>query len=258
MIDLARMFDNYNRYARLYPALIALLPAVITVLVRYPIILTSNAAASLMTVAVSCGLLYLLAAIARSLGKNVERRLLQQWGGWPTTLWLRHSDSNLPRQTKERYHATFVRRVPGLRLPGADEERADPAGADDAYRSAVEWLKEQCRGKDYPLVEKENADYGFRRNLLGLKPLGLVLASTGLMASAIWIGTAVGLRLEDLSSRQWQAIAEQLRESPAPLMGVLLLNASGLVFWICVVRDTWVRQAGDQYARALLANCDRL
>jgi hypothetical protein len=179
-----------------------------------------------MTVAVSCGLLYLLAAIARSLGKNVERRLLQQWGGWPTTLWLRHSDSNLPRQTKERYHATF--------------------------------LKEQCRGKDYPLVEKENADYGFRRNLLGLKPLGLVLASTGLMASAIWIGTAVGLRLEDLSSRQWQAIAEQLRESPAPLMGVLLLNASGLVFWICVVRDTWVRQAGDQYARALLANCDRL
>jgi len=36
MIDLGSLFDSYNRQARLYPALIALLPPLITVLAWYP------------------------------------------------------------------------------------------------------------------------------------------------------------------------------------------------------------------------------
>jgi hypothetical protein len=211
-----------------------------------------------MTFAVSCGVLYLLASLARSLGKKVERRLLQQWGGWPTTSWLRHSDGNLPRHTKERYHAVLARKVPGLRLPGVEGERADPVAADDAYGSAVEWLKEQCRGKDCRLVEKENAEYGFRRNLLGLRRVGVVLACAGLVATAVWIGKAVGLKLAELDGRRWQLLVDRLGDSPGLLVGVFVINALALVFWVCVVRDTWVRQAGDQYARALLACCDRL
>jgi len=31
-----------------------------------------------------------------------------------------------------------------------------------------------------------------------------------------------------------------------------------LVAWFAIVRDDWVRDAGDQFARALLACCDTL
>src|SRR3990170_2110818 len=72
MIDLGRLFDSYNRQARLYPALVALLPPLITVFAWYPELLTSNAAATALTVVTSCGFLYGLMTFSRSRGKNVE------------------------------------------------------------------------------------------------------------------------------------------------------------------------------------------
>src|SRR5882724_11130102 len=96
MTDLMRLFDSYSRQARLYPSLIFLLPPLFTTIAWYPDLLTSSAAATALTLATSCGLLYALASFARSRGKSIEQRLLAQWGGWPTTLWLRHRDTNLP------------------------------------------------------------------------------------------------------------------------------------------------------------------
>lgn len=258
MIDLDRFLDRYNRQARLYPALLAFLPAILTLVIRYPPLLTSNATATVMTLSISCGLLFLLTTVARSRGKIAERRLLKKWGGWPTTLWLRHSDTNLPPQTKARYHAALIKHVPGLNLPTADEERVNPIEvADNAYRSAVEWLKEYCRTHDCPLVEKENAEYGFRRNLRGLRPLGVALTCVGLLATVAWSLFAAGLTVGDLlRPSTWHALAGH--EISGLLLGTAALNLVALVFWLCVVRDSWVRQAGDQYARALLASCDRL
>src|SRR5947209_1295103 len=80
MIDLGSLFDSYNRQARLYPSLIALLPPLITVLAWYPVLLTSNATATAETLVTSCGLLYSFMAFTRSRGRNVERRLLADWG----------------------------------------------------------------------------------------------------------------------------------------------------------------------------------
>ena len=55
------------------------------------------------------------------------------------------------------------------------------------YASAVKWLQERCRGKAFPLVEKENAEYGFRRNLRGLKPIGITACLVALLISALAI-----------------------------------------------------------------------
>lgn len=259
MIDLGSLFDSYNRQARLYPALIALLPPLITVLAWYPVLLTSNATATAVTLVTSCGLLYSFMAFSRSRGKNVERRLLADWGGWPTTLWLRHADSSLSEQTKARYHAALGVHVPNLSLPSSAEEKADPRRADDAYRSAVDWLKERCRGKDFPLVAIENAEYGFRCNLRGLRSFGMSVALLALLASLFGVWRLSGLASGDLRTGNWVEVLERIAQAPPVLIwGAVVVDIVTIVFWILVVRDSWVRQAGDQYARALLATCDRL
>jgi hypothetical protein len=244
------LFDEYNRQARLYPALLALFPPLIAVLAWFPELLTSNLGTTLLTIAGSCGLLFALSVFSRSSGKRTEARLLKVWGGWPTTEWLRHSDTHLPTATKHRYHRALVRCVPDLRVPTAEEERNNPAAADDVYRSATEWLKERTRGKQFSLVMKENTEYGFRRNMRGMRPFAIAAAGLALIAS---LGV-IAYRLE-LGSFSPSVIVQSI---PVTIIGATLLLLLALIGWSLLVTDAWVRQAGDQYARALLAVCDTI
>jgi len=41
-------------------------------------------------------------------------------------------------------------------------------------------------------------------------------------------------------------------------IGAICVDLAALVAWFVIVRDDWVRDAGDQFARALLARCDTL
>jgi hypothetical protein len=251
MTDAFGLFDDYNRQARLYPALLALLPPLIALLAWFPDLVTTNIGTTLVTIAGSCGVLFGLTVFSRSCGKRAEKLLLHAWGGWPTTLWLRHADNHLPAPTKQRYHKALTRRVPDLRLPTAAEERENPQAADESYRSATEWLKEYARGKDFPLVLKENIEYGFRRNMRGIRPFAVGAVVIGLIASL----SAIAYRLSPLSVSSLSSIAERV---PVTVIGATLLLVLALVVWLAFVSDAWVRQAGDQYARALLAACDTI
>jgi hypothetical protein len=71
--------------------------------------------------------------------------------------------------------------VAGLRLPTEAEEVQDPEGADAVYELAVGALRERTRDTNqYPPVPSENARYGFRRNVLGLRPYGIATSLIGL------------------------------------------------------------------------------
>ncbi len=258
MINLTGMFDTYGRQARLYPGLLTLFPPLLAAIAWFPALITSSIGTTLLTLASACGLLYGLGVVSRTQGKKVEKRLLRQWGAWPTTIWLRHASDCLQPQTLARYHGYLTAHVPGLTLPSRDEEARAPQEADLAYASAVKWLQERCRGKAYPLVEKENAEYGFRRNLRGMRPLGL----TGCLLAAI-LSVAIivdghrdlAAALASLSSAEcWRAIS-----GIAPtILSATVVNLLAVLGWLVIVKDSWVRDAGDQYARALLANCDAL
>jgi hypothetical protein len=65
--------------------------------------------------------------------------------------------------------------VNSSRPHGSRRER-DPSKADAAYDSAVRSLLEQRRRPSDRLVFSENCNYGFVRNLVGLKPIGLAAA----------------------------------------------------------------------------------
>ncbi|MDO1560128.1 hypothetical protein Q0812_11890 [Brevundimonas sp. 2R-24] len=246
---LENLFDSYSRQARVYPALLVLLPVIVTVWSWFPETVLGSVGGAIATLAISCGAVFFLADIARAQGKRVERRLLGKWGGWPTTLWMRHQDQSLNEATRARYHAKLQSRVPGG-VPTLAEEQADLAAADLRYASAVDWLKEQCRGADFRLIHKENASYGFRRNMLGLRPGGVALAGLGCIAvlGSVFQPVVIGEK----------TLPESVANMHFELVVAALVTGVFLVSWLLVVRERWVREAADQYARALLSACENL
>src|ERR1700690_2054946 len=126
------LFDAYGRNARLYPAVLVLLPVI-----ALPSMLSSVQAISKFVVAslFAVAALYALTHAVRALGKRAELRLLAEWGELPTTRWLLWSDSTLDATTKQRYHEYL--RGKGLGMFSASDERADPKRARERVASAV-------------------------------------------------------------------------------------------------------------------------
>lgn len=258
MIDISKLFDPYSRQARLFPGLLTLFPIILTAIAWFPRLVTSSWGATPVTIATSCGLLYGLSVLSRSRGKKVEKRLLAEWGAWPSTIWLRHREELLPPPVLARYHAFFAKNVPFFVTPNPEQERADPKAADAMYASGVKWLQERCRGKAYPLVEKENAEYGFRRNLRGLKPIGVAACLAALLISVLTVVWRYDNIIPAVSSFSMSAPLAALAAIKPAAIGAICVDLVALTAWFAVVRDDWVRDAGDQFARAVLACCDTL
>jgi len=251
-MDFLKNFDSYDLKARVYPALLAALPGLATLLAWFPSLLTSNAGAAVLTIINTCGLLYLFAELSRSQGQRAQKQLLKTWGVMPTTQMLRHADTSIDAEVKARYHQHLGGKL-GKPLPTAEEERADPDAADKRYGSIVLWLMEQCRGPAHFLVLNENTSYGFRRNLYGLKPIGIAVCFTSLLV--------VGLFLLDRYPAQRPVTLPSVIATAQTLtpvqVGAIGLSLIVLVGWLFVVHPGWVLEAGKLYARRLLAACDK-
>ncbi len=124
-------------------------------------------------------------------------------------------------------------------LPGLSEDVQPPDDAIDAY---VARLRELTRNTStFRLVMLENAGYGFRRNLFGLKPFGVSLA----IASAITAGVSI-------------AVDHGHGAHVVALAVVLLFDLLSALIWITVVSSTWIRTQGFTYGRTLLNAAETL
>jgi hypothetical protein len=239
---ISRLLDPYVRQARLYPALIVICPIALLIVVWFPALWTTLGLVA--SVASSFGLSLLLSQVARDRGKRLEQWLFDSWGGKPSVALLRHRDPRIDEHTKSRYRSFLSTQLLELRLPSSAEEAADPTGADRAYRSVTGWLLTQTRDtKCFAILFKENISFGFRRNLWGLKPVGLGVALAASVAStaAIAIKYAIG------------------RSAPAPEVVIVTVGLWLLVIvWIALITPRWVRIPADAYGTQLLAACDTL
>jgi hypothetical protein len=236
-----KIFNPYVLQARVYPVLIVLLPIALCFIAWVP--KPEDITKPLISVVVAAGLAGLLAPIARDAGKKAEKKLLAEWGAFPSTTLLRHRDSRMDPLTKRRYHETLARVLPDVRIPSEHEEEGDPDAADKVYASCGAFLRSNVRDEgQFSQLLAENIGYGFRRNLFGLRPLGIVcaLAGTGACTWKLVEGYKNGLTLVSL-----------------PML-CLLISGALLVVWLLVVRKEWVRQAADDYAVRLLETIDRL
>ncbi len=244
----AKVTDPYERQARLYPALLASLPMLTTVVLLYGP--KASALTSAITIAVSCGGLYLMTNLCREFGKRLEDKLFQEWGGKPSTQLLRHRDSTIEAPTKKRYHAFLAVKI-NEAFPDALQETENPGRADGLYQSGVRWLLNHTRpdsGKNFDLLFKENIAYGFRRNALGIKPIGLIIAAGSILWTLAKEHTP-GHPFIDLPS------LTQLSETATASLTVSIVMMS---IWIVFITKTSVRTMAFTYAEMLLRTCDVL
>ena len=173
----------------------------------------------------------------------MEPDLFRAWGGKPTTLLLRF---NGPTSTTLQGHRHVkLQNIVGdtLHIPNAVEESAAPDAADEAYDAAVAVLRARTRREGFDLVFKENCNYGFRRNLLGLRRTGVILSCLGLVLSLA--GLVVGAaRLPSLGT--------------APFVVSILVDLGLLGFWLRVVSSGWVKSQAYDYANRLLEAIETL
>ena len=236
-----KLIDRYDRVARLYPVYLAVAPAIFLI-----VVLALGAPewwSRLGAIAVAIGAPLFVVQFGRSAGKRKEAALFAWRGGAPALTLLRHRSPTSNPVTLERRHR-LVEAATGVHLPTAEEERANPDAADGAYQSAVNSLKELTRDRGrFPLVFNELVNYGFRRNLWGLKPFGVSLAAASAASSAVIL--------------LWEVLAD-IRWSPAAPALSLGVSIVVLGVWSAVVTPPWVNQTAEAYAERLLASAELL
>ncbi|KML07900.1 MULTISPECIES: hypothetical protein [Burkholderia] len=233
-------FDEYDRKARLAPALLALSPILVGLAMRLSEWAFLGIISSL---AISLGGLWLLTDIARRMGKAKQERLFKEWGGSPTVQLLRHSDEQLDEDSKRRYHRVLGTKA-DVRMPSTEDERSEPKSADAKYRSVQQWLLQNTRDKSkFQLLFNENVTYGFRRNGYGLRRIGLAFCAI----SVVWA-------MWPAPFATWAALS-QLISTPKVSIQLCTSGVMTLVWLLFFTKET-VRVAAFSYAEELLRSCE--
>jgi hypothetical protein len=176
--DLISALNLYSFRARVAPALLASAPALslgVTCLAFVP-------GVQKLWFLLALALTSYAALAARRAGLIAQEQLFAHWGGAPTTSRLRYRDSRNAEEVSRRHREVERILGGGLCLPDQSQEQADPLTADAAYDAAMKRVVGKLR--DHPrarLQREENRNYGYARNLFGLKRHAIVCAAVVLV-----------------------------------------------------------------------------
>lgn len=237
-MDVSKLVDAYTARARLLPGLLTVLPIAVTVYAWEPgNALGWNGLGGLLT---GFGGTILLSFIARDLGKRAEDRLYRKWGGRPSELMLMHSGPMAP-VLRARRHAAIRALFPDVPVPTAAEEAAERGAAQDRFRAITTLLIGRSRNKEkHPLLFEENCNYGFRRNMYGMRWLGVATAAVTTLALGLQIYTLF-LRREHLAVMS---------------LALEAVNGGMLLVWIFWVNEQTVQKGAELYAERLFETLD--
>jgi hypothetical protein len=231
--------DAYTWKSRVAPALLTAAPIIALGIALLPIL---SGVSKLWTI-LTLGLTTYAALTARRAGNQIQPELLREWGGWPTTSRLRFRDN--PSATEISRRHSQIERILQLSqpLPTPAEESTNPDTVDAEYDAVVSRIKSLTRDSNrFNLLNLENSNYGFTRNLLGLKYLGISCC-----VGTFGIAVVAGLALHNW--RDWHAA------SPLALPAAIAIIS--LFLWT-QVDDRLVKPSADAYADRLIDALDEL
>lgn len=110
----------------------------------------------------------------------------------------------------------------------------------DACERAVLYLRNNTR--DNHLIQEENINYGFIRNLVSTKAAGIIISFTCLLLSCVYLYIILNNCL---------AISDHIIMS-------CVVNALLLLFWVFFVKKDKLDIAGKEYAKALIYSIDSI
>jgi hypothetical protein len=223
--------DAYVRRARLAPALLASAP-LLGLSAFWPQI---DWWAGAVSIASFLGLFLILTELVRTAGKSLERTLLEEWGGFPTTCALRTHGSANPATTARR--RAQLEHFTGMKLADEREEVERPRDADEnnaaVVSAGITKLRRQKRGS--ALLVAENTSYGFRRNLRAIKLAGLSLL--GISATAALV---LGVT----------------RSAPTTTAVLLCADIVAAAVWIVIVRKSWIERQAKTFSHQFFIEVD--
>lgn len=185
--------DPYERKARFLPACLSALPLL-------PVFVAFGASPLewIMLLGAGVGLAAVVAVavshVASACGNRLQDKL---WPDWPhdapTNRWLHPEEKSISTQQKQRWYQTI------RELLQLDVAHAVEAGDADELRAVINDAVQGLRNRLWKAPEAErvrlhNVDYGFARNLAGLRPVWLTFALSsivGCWVAYIWFGGAI-------------------------------------------------------------------
>jgi hypothetical protein len=233
--------ERYDRETRLYPAFLVVAPMVVS----WVTLVSANFTViqSLAPMLVGGGGAFLLSQLARDAGKKAEKKLFERWGGLPSVAIFRHRDSRLDSVTKTRYHKKLAGLVKEARAPTPEQEQEDPAAADATYLAWSKYLRVNTSDtKKFALLFQENVSYGYRRNVWGLRAIGIIVS--------LLSGVGCGARLYFLHLSTGK-INDAVAGAGAFAIIMILL-------WLFRFTVDWVRVPADAYAERLAESVEIL
>lgn len=221
------IFDTYNIRARLSVYIIIIAPIILTLYFLYEPIRTFSFSAILFAIIIAFS--NYLFALQRYLQKgketysNVAAELLYV------------NDSRISECTKQRYYKKLYSLDTNFSI---FEKPSDSEEFKEACNSAITWLRNNTRNNK--LVQEENMLYGFYKNLLSFKNIGLLFT---LIAIFILFTTSIPLSLFFQSQQN---------------IWLIILDAFFILFWILGVNKQICTVVAEKYAYALLGALDSL
>ena len=196
---LLRVPDAYERKARLAPAVLTVIPAIVLVLsLNLP---TESWVIKCLGAGGVGGLLIVgLTQFASTAGNQFGKKFWEKKGGLPTNAWLRRDHKGHATAQKEQWYAA-IKRLTGLDIFVVIETRPDEEDA--VINDALNQVRHKLRGKAMAkMLETHNQEYGFARNLAGMRWLLIGIAIIGLAGCGLaWVyhrGSAWGTLVNGL------------------------------------------------------------
>lgn len=220
--------DQYVRKARLYVTVLLVLPVALAIVcvaggtVLDTVTTKGKLVAGSTLVGLVIGSLLMLAEQVARVGRDQQPFLFHMWGGAPLNEAIHGRGDREHRETWSRIRQYLVTQVSGS------------VGGDPKSRDLESELKELTRDKSkFTMVFHENCNFGFRRNLYGVRAWGFGSAGTAIVSGGLFLYA------------QWG----QSQPAVLPWM-TLVVGLIALLLWFRVT-PLFVRRAAWAYVAAM-------
>lgn len=229
------MINKYELNARIYPVIIVVLP--ILILGIYFSIDSQNIYNAIGGIGLITLLLFIFGQLGRDSGKKAEKKLWNEWGGAPSTQILRIRNTVLDKFTTQEIHKNLHMKTSIGFSYMKDLEESSSHQADEVYLAWANYLRGSTRDTSkYKLLFQENINYGFRRNLWGIKSVGILIV----------IGSILIITIHSY-------FKDQLFEASNYLLWTSLIILIILfIFWVLIVNKKWIKIVAFAYAERLI------
>jgi hypothetical protein len=172
--------DHYERKARFLPAVLSLLP-LLPVATTFGVPLLEWGKLLIAGVGLGAVVAVALSHVASACGNRLQEKL---WPDWPhdspTNRWLHPDEKSISVQQKQRWYQTI------MNLVQIDIQKAVDAGDPDELKATINDAVKALRTRMWKTPEAErvqlhNVDYGFARNITGLRPVWMTFTLINLV-----------------------------------------------------------------------------